>query len=490
MKDFFELREKAVSQQQQKLMGLALAYKRGEISADEISPQAKAMADKMSEKDLEDFAKTKHKGLPVKKEEVEAELEEAKMGDTGWKKSKVHKDAQGNVIKTKNVAKHLAKKGAAKAASLKKEEVGPDEATIKLDTKKLKVGDKVKTSKGTVEIVHRPTKRRGEDEFKMILHAKDGKKYDMGSHPGPSASAVQSIVSNSKLTRPMTEATKVPAGMKFIGGYVYKGGDGKDHKHTHYRKGTKMSDPVVVHIDGKEWKTFPSFTKAKQAAIDHIKGMKGPSKFRKEEQDPLLADENPVTENGQDFFELREKLSEQVLAHGGKGQYKAVKKGGVVHIMYKGKKVGTADYDSGADAYFASIKGVRGQKDFETAQDMVDYFAKNKITEARYYRGDRVKTMYKPPAPKMGDKSSSGYDLYHKSYSAAMQHAYAHAKKQGYEVDMDDVHDKVAMGPKKPSEGKTNSFLLKLKNEPKKRLSVQVYGMGGGKYELNTYITR
>lgn len=68
MKSFKEIREKAVSQQQQKLMGLALAYKRGEIGADEISPQAKAMADKMSEKDLEDFAKTKHKGLPVKKE--------------------------------------------------------------------------------------------------------------------------------------------------------------------------------------------------------------------------------------------------------------------------------------------------------------------------------------------------------------------------------------------------------------------------------------
>ena len=34
--------EKAVSQQQQKLMGLALAYKRGEVSADKISPEAKA----------------------------------------------------------------------------------------------------------------------------------------------------------------------------------------------------------------------------------------------------------------------------------------------------------------------------------------------------------------------------------------------------------------------------------------------------------------
>lgn len=72
----------------------------------------------------------------------------------------------------------------------------------------------------------------------------------------------------------MNEASKIPAGMKFIASYVYKDANGKDHTHTHLRKGKKMTDPVVVHIDGKEWKTFQSFTKAKQAAINHIKSMK------------------------------------------------------------------------------------------------------------------------------------------------------------------------------------------------------------------------
>ena len=72
----------------------------------------------------------------------------------------------------------------------------------------------------------------------------------------------------------MNEASKVPAGMKFIASYVYKDANGKDHTHRHFRKGSKMTDPVVVYIDGKEWKTFQSFTKAKQAAINHIKGIK------------------------------------------------------------------------------------------------------------------------------------------------------------------------------------------------------------------------
>jgi hypothetical protein len=60
------------------------------------------------------------------KSEPQAEVEEAKMYDSGWVDAKVHKDAQGNVIKTKNLAKHLAKKGAAasapKPATVKKEE--------------------------------------------------------------------------------------------------------------------------------------------------------------------------------------------------------------------------------------------------------------------------------------------------------------------------------------------------------------------------------
>ena len=53
------------------------------------------------------------------------------------------------------------------------------------------------------------------------------------------------------------------------------------------------------------------------------------------------------------------------------------------------------------------------------------------------------------------------------------------SKKKGYTVDPDDIDDKVATGPKKPSEGRTNSFTLKLKDNPKKMLAVQVYGMGG-----------
>ena len=64
-----------------------------------------------------------------------------------------------------------------------------------------------------------------------------------------------------------------------------------------------------------------------------------------------------------------------VLAHGGKGQYKAVSSGGVVRIMYKGKEIASGDFDSGADGWFVSREGDKGQKFFGNAQDMVDHFA-------------------------------------------------------------------------------------------------------------------
>jgi len=60
----------SISQQQQKLMGLALAYKRGEIPASRVSNNVKKISKSMSEKELEKYAGTKHKGLPKKVESL------------------------------------------------------------------------------------------------------------------------------------------------------------------------------------------------------------------------------------------------------------------------------------------------------------------------------------------------------------------------------------------------------------------------------------
>ena len=68
-KESVSLKEKAVSQDQQQAAGVALAVKRGDKPKSALIGASKEMY-KMSEKDLEDFAKTKHKGLPVKIQEA------------------------------------------------------------------------------------------------------------------------------------------------------------------------------------------------------------------------------------------------------------------------------------------------------------------------------------------------------------------------------------------------------------------------------------
>jgi len=65
--------EKAVSQAQQKFMGMVYAAKKGGKAA---SPEVAKAAKGMSEKEARKFAKTKHEGLPVHKEAAECGSEE------------------------------------------------------------------------------------------------------------------------------------------------------------------------------------------------------------------------------------------------------------------------------------------------------------------------------------------------------------------------------------------------------------------------------
>ena len=83
-------------------------------------------------------------------------------------------------------------------------------------------------------------------------------------------------------------------------------------------------------------------------------------------------------------------------------------------------------------------------------------------------------------------KSATGYDIFHRDFSSAMQHATAFAKKKGQPIKKDEIDNKVATGPRKPSPGKENSYTLE--TEKGKRWSVQVYNMGS-KFELNMYLT-
>jgi hypothetical protein len=57
----------AKSKAQQKAAGAALAAKRGDMPKSKLQGASKEMESSMSEKQLEEFAETKRKGLPEKK---------------------------------------------------------------------------------------------------------------------------------------------------------------------------------------------------------------------------------------------------------------------------------------------------------------------------------------------------------------------------------------------------------------------------------------
>ena len=171
----------------------------------------------------------------------------------------------------------------------------------------------------------------------------------------------------------------------------------------------------------------------------------------------------------------------------------------VVHVK-KGKEVIKAKSSYEAAKKFAQMKGLKSTAGVdahlmeELDKSLEDLFQEGQVGEFDHldfeeamtpaqHRAARVKAGL-PARPTA--RSASGYELYHKSFTDAMQHAYAMAKKNmGVTVDKKDIDDKVATGPRKPGEGKTNRYSLKTN---KGMLQIQVFNKGGSKpFELNMY---
>ncbi len=92
--------------------------------------------------------------------------------------------------------------------------------------------------------------------------------------------------------------------------------------------------------------------------------------------------------------------------------------------------------------------------------------------------------------PKASGKDKHDYEVYNNTFSSAVQAARAYAEGFGYMIPEEEWWQKIATGPKKPSNGMTNRYSLELvKNgkQQKKMLHLQVYNTGNS-YELNCYI--
>ncbi len=108
------------------------------------------------------------------------------------------------------------------------------------------------------------------------------------------------------------------------------------------------------------------------------------------------------------------------------------------------------------------------------------------VSELAYGSGYDTANPVADIQPVYAAKSATGYELYHKQFSGAMQHAYKFAKSKGVTVDPADIDSKVASGPRKPSSGKTNSYILD--TNKKQKVHIQVANLDNKRYELNMYI--
>ena len=163
------------------------------------------------------------------------------------------------------------------------------------------------------------------------------------------------------------------------------------------------------------------------------------------------------------------------------------KKKGITPMSQKKKRWGSSGYGKGEEveedkedeAYGGTKKWKKGQNKMKKAG--IALHKKDKFSG--YVEKVEEVEIDELVAP--GKKSATGYILYHKDFSSAMQHAYDHAKKKGHVVDPKEIDDKVATGPKKPSKGKVNRYALKA---GRKTVQIQVTNLDNKAYELNMYI--
>jgi hypothetical protein len=148
-----------------------------------------------------------------------------------------------------------------------------------------------------------------------------------------------------------------------------------------------------------------------------------------------------------------------------------------------------SDYEDQIKAFLA--KGGKVQKGDKPNKKKIDKVSKDFMKKLGVMKKKEAELDAKAKAElekMMGEETldEANYELYHKDFSSAMQHAYAHAKKQGFTVDPEEIDNKVATGPRKPSKGKTNRYILG--TDKKKKVHIQVANLDNKRFELNMYI--
>ena len=147
-------------------------------------------------------------------------------------------------------------------------------------------------------------------------------------------------------------------------------------------------------------------------------------------------------------------------------------------------KDGKLKMDSFTASAIMAVYNAVNPKNKKSMENMINSGSKSQIMKLQSLAMRQIKSGHHEHEEVELDEAK--YDLYHKDFSSAMQHATKMAKKlHGITIDPKEIDDKVATGPSKPSSGKTNTYRLK---GDRGAVQIQVYNKGGSKpFELNMY---
>jgi hypothetical protein len=120
--------EKAESRAQQKAAGAALAVKKGDAPKSKLTGASKAMM-KMSKKELEKYAGTKHKGLPEKKKTNESINESVEFNESYTRVEQMVDDAFTRMLGRLNAMTKMTRSDGALAKNI--QAIGGDPAYLK-----------------------------------------------------------------------------------------------------------------------------------------------------------------------------------------------------------------------------------------------------------------------------------------------------------------------------------------------------------------------
>lgn len=506
------IEEKAVSKAQQKFMGMVRAKQKGEM--DDASPEVSKAAASMSKKDVKDFAKTKHKGLPAKKESVE----EAKVSVGDRVTLQPNKSVlDRNLIGKAGVVTNMLDGDAmVKFASGR---------TIAVSPRHLKINESVELDEAS-----------GKDIAAKMMKSKSMKAFaaKVARMPNVSAGDLEKMLPD-----------YVPGAE--IRGLFKEVTEGPDYLGDIRRKKEREDRRKAAGHD-KETQRQKTMRKVYGNSMVFLKKGYGESVDLGEgRSDALKAFESLVKRGGIDratfqkaydlykatkFNELKklirdadtdvsEAIAELIQRHDSKAfnsMYPKAKSGDYLRNIVKeevelDEAMGPIDKDqlarlkkayAGIDKMNVSGPAYKKVKKWIASLDKEDLttLAKAKVKWLSQFAASELRLTHNVKvSPKEYMESMNFFEfrqalneaqLYHNSFSAAVQHAMKQVQKKGYEIDEDDWQRKVASGPSKPSAGKTNRYtvdLMKNGKPVKQKLQMQVYGMDSGKYELNMYVS-